>query len=137
MGNISAIIVVCSVCGALILILAIAFKIVSKKSSNNKLDDEINKWIDTGNAMDKAGAYGIQNEFCVFVEKIEGNYTTAIGLPTHKLYDIIKKCENFKNGKDLIKHAKKNKNYLYIRTSSRCTRNDGRINQSRNECCKI
>ena len=40
--------------------------------------------------MDKAGAYGIQNEFCVFVEKIEGNYTTAIGLPTHKLYDIIK-----------------------------------------------
>lgn len=56
----------------------------------NMSDNEINKWIDTGNAMDKAGAYGIQNEFCVFVEKIEGNYTTAIGLPTHKLYDIIK-----------------------------------------------
>lgn len=44
--------------------------------------------------MDKAAAYGIQNEFCVFVDKIEGNYTTAVGLPTHKLYDIIKgvKC---------------------------------------------
>ena len=56
----------------------------------NMSDNEIDKWIDTGNAMDKAGAYGIQNEFCVFVEKIEGNYTTAIGLPTHKLYDIIK-----------------------------------------------
>lgn len=54
-------------------------------------DKEIEKWIDTGNAMDKAGGYGIQNEFCVFVDKIEGNYTTAIGLPTHKLYDIIKK----------------------------------------------
>lgn len=51
---------------------------------------EIDKWLDTGNAMDKAGAYGIQNEFCVFVEKIEGNYTTAVGLPTHKVYDIIK-----------------------------------------------
>lgn len=53
-------------------------------------DNEIDKWIDTGKVMDKAGAYGIQNEFCVFVEKIEGNYTTAVGLPTHKLYDIIK-----------------------------------------------
>lgn len=52
-------------------------------------DKEIEKWIQTGNAMDKAAAYGIQNEFCVFVEKIEGNYTTAVGLPTHKVYDII------------------------------------------------
>lgn len=53
-------------------------------------DKEIERWIDTGNAMDKAGAYGIQNEFCVFVEKIEGNYHTVVGLPTHKVYDIIK-----------------------------------------------
>ena len=53
-------------------------------------DKEIDKWIDSGKAMDKAGAYGIQNEFCVFVDKIEGNYTSVVGLPTHKLYDIIK-----------------------------------------------
>ena len=53
-------------------------------------DEEIEKWLNTGNAMDKAAAYGIQNEFCVHVEKIEGNYTSALGLPTHKLYDIIK-----------------------------------------------
>ena len=57
----------------------------------NISDEEIEKWIDTGNAMDKAGAYGIQNEFSVHVEKIEGNYTTILGLPVHKLYDIIKK----------------------------------------------
>lgn len=53
-------------------------------------DKEIEKWINTGKAMDKAGAYGMQDEFCVFIEKIEGNYHTAIGLPTEKLYDIIK-----------------------------------------------
>lgn len=53
-------------------------------------DNEIDRWLETGNAMDKAGAYGMQNEFCVFVNKIYGNYTTAIGLPTHKLYNIIK-----------------------------------------------
>ena len=57
------------------------------KNISNK---EIEKWIDTGKAMDKAAAYGIQNEFCVFVEKIEGNYSSVVGLPTHKLYDIIK-----------------------------------------------
>lgn len=62
-------------------------KVFLKNMSQNEIDD----WINTGNAMDKAGAYGIQNEFCVFVDKIEGNYTSAVGLPTHKLYDIIKK----------------------------------------------
>lgn len=56
----------------------------------NITDEEIEKWISTGNAMDKAGAYGIQNEFCVHVEKVEGNYMTVLGLPVHKLYDIIK-----------------------------------------------
>ena len=62
-------------------------KVFLKSMSN----DEIDKWIATGHAMDKAAAYGIQNEFCVFVEKIDGNYTSVVGLPTHKLYDIIKK----------------------------------------------
>ena len=40
--------------------------------------------------MDKAGAYGINTEFGVHVEKIEGNYNTIVGLPIHKLYDILK-----------------------------------------------
>lgn len=57
-------------------------------------DEEIERWLDTGNAMDKAAAYGIQNEFCVHVEKIEGNYTSALGLPIHKVYDIIKNVDN-------------------------------------------
>lgn len=60
----------------------------------NISDEEIEKWVATGNAMDKAGAYGIQNEFSVFIEKIEGNYTTVVGLPVHKLYDAIKEYIN-------------------------------------------
>ncbi len=56
----------------------------------NMSDNEMEKWLDTGKAMNKAGAYGIQNEFCVFIDKIEGNYDTAVGLSTHKIYDIIK-----------------------------------------------
>ena len=53
-------------------------------------DKEIDKWLDTGKAMDKAGAYAIQEEFGVFIEKIEGNYMTVVGMPTHKVYDILK-----------------------------------------------
>ena len=56
----------------------------------NITDEEIEKWIATGKAIDKAGSYGIQNEFGVFVDKIEGNYTTVVGLPIHKVYEIIK-----------------------------------------------
>lgn len=56
----------------------------------NITDSEIDKWIDSGEAMDKAGAYAIQGEFGVFVDKIEGNYSTVVGLPIHKVYDIIK-----------------------------------------------
>ena len=56
----------------------------------NMTYNEIERWVDTGKALDKAGAYAIQEEFCVYVEKIEGNHTTIIGLPMHKLYEIIK-----------------------------------------------
>ena len=57
---------------------------------NEMSDDEIDKWINTGKAMDKAGAYAIQEEFGVFLDKIEGNYTTIIGLPINKVYNVIK-----------------------------------------------
>lgn len=53
-------------------------------------DEEILKWIEIGNPYNKAGGYAIRSQFCVFVEKIEGNITTVQGLPVHKLYDIIK-----------------------------------------------
>lgn len=53
-------------------------------------DDEIDNWIKIGKPLDKAGAFAVQTSFCVFIEKIVGNHTTAIGLPTHKLYDFIK-----------------------------------------------
>lgn len=56
-------------------------------------DEEIEKWIDSGEALDKAGAYTIDGNkgFSIFVNEIEGNYNTALGLPIHKLYKYIKK----------------------------------------------
>lgn len=56
-------------------------------------NEEITNWIKTGKALDKAGAYAIQGEFMVFIEKINGNYATVMGLPIHKVYDILKNIE--------------------------------------------
>jgi len=48
---------------------------------------EIYDYIKTGSPMDKAGAYGIQDDFgAVFVEKIDGCYYNVVGLPLAKLY---------------------------------------------------
>lgn len=54
-------------------------------------EDEIIKWVDSNKCYDKAGAYAIQGEFSVFIDKMVGNYFTVVGLPIHKLYDILKK----------------------------------------------
>lgn len=51
---------------------------------------EIQDWINSGKAMDKAGAYAVQEEFSKYIEKIEGNYATVVGLPIHKVYQVIK-----------------------------------------------
>ena len=60
-------------------------------------EDEIESYINTGEVYDKAGSFAIQGKFCVYIEKINGNYTTILGLPTQKLYDILKEYINFTN----------------------------------------
>ena len=53
--------------------------------------DEILDYIKSGSPMDKAGAYGIQDDFgAVFVEKISGCYYNVVGLPLTKVYNALK-----------------------------------------------
>jgi septum formation protein len=53
---------------------------------------EILDYIKTGSPMDKAGAYGIQDDFgAVFVERIKGCYYNVVGLPIQKLYIALQK----------------------------------------------
>jgi septum formation protein len=53
---------------------------------------EIKDYILSGSPMDKAGAYGIQDDFgAVFVRKINGCYYNVVGLPLSKLYSSLQK----------------------------------------------
>lgn len=53
-------------------------------------NEEIASYVNTGEPMDKAGAYGIQGLGGVLVERINGSYFTVMGLPLHKLTLMLK-----------------------------------------------
>lgn len=62
---------------------AVTFRVLTKK--------EIKDYVNTGSPMDKAGAYGIQDEFgAVFIKKINGCYNNVVGLPLSKVYFSLK-----------------------------------------------
>jgi len=57
----------------------------------SELKDEIINWyIETGDPMDKAGAYGIQGFAGVFVKEIHGCYYNVVGLPLNKLSVMLR-----------------------------------------------
>jgi septum formation protein len=50
-------------------------------------NEEIESYVESGSPMDKAGAYGIQDDFgAVFVERINGCFYTVVGFPLSKFY---------------------------------------------------
>lgn len=52
---------------------------------------DIRAYVDTGEPMDKAGAYGIQGKCAVFIKEIKGDYYNVVGLPIGRLYQEMKK----------------------------------------------
>ncbi len=54
-------------------------------------DDEIRAYISTGSPLDKAGAYGIQDDLgALLIERIDGDYYTVVGFPLRRYYVEMK-----------------------------------------------
>jgi septum formation protein len=57
----------------------------------NKIDDLLlERYLDTGESMDKAGAYGIQGAALGFIGEIQGNYSSVVGLPVNQVIEELK-----------------------------------------------
>lgn len=53
-------------------------------------EQEMWEYARSGEPLDKAGAYGIQGYFAVFIKKINGDYDNVVGLPLGRLYHELK-----------------------------------------------
>lgn len=57
----------------------------------NLSDDEIVQYVTTASPLDKAGAYGIQDDLgALLVARVDGEYTNVIGLPLRTLYETLR-----------------------------------------------
>lgn len=50
---------------------------------------QMEAYVESGEPMDKAGAYGIQGKFAAYVSGIEGDYNNVVGLPIGRLYQEV------------------------------------------------
>jgi septum formation protein len=52
--------------------------------------EDLHAYVESGDSLDKAGAYGIQGDFAIHIKGICGDYNNVVGLPIGRLYQEIK-----------------------------------------------
>lgn len=69
--------------------------------------EEIDMYVSGGSPMDKAGAYGIQDDYgAVFVSKINGCFYNVVGFPLSKFYTTLQKFQD---------HLMESRGYTYVK----------------------
>lgn len=56
-------------------------------------EEEIDRYVASGEPMDKAGAYGVQGIAAIFITGVEGCYHNVVGLPLERLAEILKEFD--------------------------------------------
>ena len=67
------------------------FSCATSVKFNELSDEEIKQYIHTREPFDKAGAYAIQGKGARYINSIEGDYYTVMGLPIAEVYKRLKK----------------------------------------------
>lgn len=65
----------------------------TKVKFNEMNDEEIEFLVQSGEPLDKAGAYAVQAQAALFIEKIEGDYWNVVGLPINLVYRLMREFE--------------------------------------------
>jgi septum formation protein len=64
----------------------------SRVTFNQMSDVILDRYLDTGDSLDKAGAYGIQGPSLTFISRVEGDYANVVGFPLSR---FVVECEKF------------------------------------------
>lgn len=64
-------------------------------------EEEIRSYVNSGEPLDKAGAYAIQGLFASYIQGICGDYTNVVGLPIGRLYQEMKKRNLTEGGRNV------------------------------------
>jgi len=55
-------------------------------------EDEIKQYVETGEPMDKAGAYAVQGLAAKYISKLSGSYSGVMGLPLYETATLLRQC---------------------------------------------
>lgn len=53
-------------------------------------EEDVERYLETGEYMDKAASYAIQGQAAIFIEKINGDYWNVVGLPIATVWKLLK-----------------------------------------------